>query len=403
MYIKLDIYFIGISTGVFILLFLSIILFLSKNGNRKANRFLALYLVTISYAIFGLGFFISGRVYFHLPHLILTAVPCLCILGPSVFLYVQELLNPEKNKGFRKYLHFIPFLLLVIYFIPFFIKDSNYKINFIINWIAIGKYSENFIRLYFIYFAIYIHTLAYMLAARRKLRAYNKSLENNFSAIKKRNILWLNYCLNFTIFALLILFVILVTLYFTSSFRMRYNLVPVVISVLGCIMASRVIIQPVIVPYEKPKNRLRLPEPGKLVKYKEKLLLAMENEKLYRIPDLSLGDLSAQLDISRNYISYVINNHLDTTFYEFINKYRLNEVKSVLKRKPGKPGSLQLIASSAGFNSKTTFNVMFKKDTGMTPSQYRKRIWSVAEKPKEVHVSYTPAVSLPHKQKTTFG
>lgn len=374
MFVKMDFYFIGISVGIFILFFLSLNLLLSKTGNRKANKFLAVFLLTISYCIFGLGILINSRLYYYLPHLILTAVPSLCLLGPSIFLYVQELLDPLKNKGKKKLLHFIPFIFLVIYLMPFFIRSGTDKIEFIRNWVEIGKSTENFLKIYIMYILIYIHTITYILFTQRKIRAYNRAIKDNFSAIEKRTLNWLRFCLNFTFVSLLFIIIILVSLYLSSNFRLRYNLIPVFISIMGCGIACKAITQPVIEYGEKPKSRKKTLHTQNMEKYLEHLLNAMENEKLYRIPDLSLGELSSQLDISRNYLSYVINNNLDTNFYEFINKYRLNEVKSELKRKTSEAGNLQLIASSAGFNSKTTFNVMFKKNTGMTPSQYRKKV-----------------------------
>jgi AraC-like DNA-binding protein len=102
-------------------------------------------------------------------------------------------------------------------------------------------------------------------------------------------------------------------------------------------------------------------------KHKE-LLHLMEFEKPYLNPKLTLNELSQQLDMSSNNMSQLINQYEQVNFYDFINKYRVEEF---IKRAHSNTNfSLLAHALDSGFNSKSSFNIVFKKLKSGTPSQY---------------------------------
>ena len=78
-----------------------------------------------------------------------------------------------------------------------------------------------------------------------------------------------------------------------------------------------------------------------------------------------------ELNIPRHYLTQVINGLLGKNFYTFINEYRLKEVKKLLVDEDYLKYTLTSIAYEAGFNSKSSFNSVFKNSTGMTPSQFK--------------------------------
>ncbi len=106
-------------------------------------------------------------------------------------------------------------------------------------------------------------------------------------------------------------------------------------------------------------------------KYVNTVLDYMENEKPYLDVDLTIHDISVVLDIPRHYLTQVINGLLGKNFYTFINEYRIEEVKKLLVNGDYSNYTLTAIAFEAGFNSKSSFNSVFKNSTGMTPSQYK--------------------------------
>ncbi len=98
----------------------------------------------------------------------------------------------------------------------------------------------------------------------------------------------------------------------------------------------------------------------------------MNARKPYIEPDLTLDHLAEMLDIGPRDLSRVINRHFGVNFYEFINRYRIEEVKRQLVDAQYKDEAISAIYTRAGFNSKSVFNTFFKRLVGMTPSQYRK-------------------------------
>ena len=106
---------------------------------------------------------------------------------------------------------------------------------------------------------------------------------------------------------------------------------------------------------------------GSLIEY-------MRESKPYLRRDLSIHDLSKEIDIPKHYITQVLNKHLCKNFNAFINEYRIEEFKSRLLDPRYRNYTIIAIAFESGFNSKTSFNILFKKYERMTPSEYRENL-----------------------------
>ncbi len=100
----------------------------------------------------------------------------------------------------------------------------------------------------------------------------------------------------------------------------------------------------------------------------------MEENKPYLDIDLTIHDLSGALNIPRHYLTQIINEKLNRNFYQFINEYRVEEVKRLLQDPAYKKYTFTAIAFEAGFNSKSSFNSVFKETVGKTPSQYKNEL-----------------------------
>ena len=96
----------------------------------------------------------------------------------------------------------------------------------------------------------------------------------------------------------------------------------------------------------------------------------LESEKVYLDPDLSLKSLSQNVNLTPGQLSEIINNGFGKNFNDFINTFRVDAVKTHLKNGKNKELSLVGIAMDSGFNSKATFNRVFKKLTSMSPSEF---------------------------------
>ncbi len=98
----------------------------------------------------------------------------------------------------------------------------------------------------------------------------------------------------------------------------------------------------------------------------------MEIDKVYLNPELNLSDLAQQANMSRGQLSEIVNSGFNKNFNDFVNMYRVNAFKDMIKDDKHKQLSLLGIAQECGFNSKATFNRVFKKLTNYSPSEYLK-------------------------------
>ncbi|MEM9075390.1 MAG: helix-turn-helix transcriptional regulator [Bacteroidota bacterium] len=104
--------------------------------------------------------------------------------------------------------------------------------------------------------------------------------------------------------------------------------------------------------------------------YLNELRELMEQEHIYLNPELTLSDISSRLGIKPRQLSKILKVHLKSNFYDYVNNYRINKTKEMFAEGKQKEWNLFSIALDSGFNSKSTFNRIFKKKTGYTPSEY---------------------------------
>lgn len=109
-------------------------------------------------------------------------------------------------------------------------------------------------------------------------------------------------------------------------------------------------------------------------KYQSDLINSMEMDKLYLNGKLSIQDVSDKLNIPKQHISEVLNEHKNINFQDFINEYRVEEFIKRLKNDQNNQFTLLGIAIEVGFNSKSSFNAIFKKFKGLTPTQFKKNL-----------------------------
>lgn len=98
----------------------------------------------------------------------------------------------------------------------------------------------------------------------------------------------------------------------------------------------------------------------------------MQTARPYLDPELTIKDIADHLHISRHYITQIINEKLTKNFFQWINDYRVEDVKKMLLDPRYKHLTIVALAYDCGFNSKSAFNAIFKKSTGQTPSEFRR-------------------------------
>lgn len=111
-----------------------------------------------------------------------------------------------------------------------------------------------------------------------------------------------------------------------------------------------------------------------MTEYKERLDFIMRSQQAYLQPGLTLPKLARQLDCSVNHLSQVINAGFGTSFFDYLNRFRVEHAKDLFSKLEGRCGAVLSIAFTVGFNSNSAFYAAFKKHVGQTPAEYRRAI-----------------------------
>jgi AraC-like DNA-binding protein len=355
-------------------LLLGAILLFIKKGALTPNRILGTLTILFSLDIFYYVFSWS-KWNFEFIHLNAFAEPFPLIYGPLIFLYITTL---ETGKFKLKYLiHFIPFLLALLYYSPFYVLSTDAKREFMINLISkkegtplsfisdIIQYGKPFS------IACYaLLVLKYFLAERVKVNKYATDQEKiKKEWVKKITIFFLVFASAFLAYYLLV---------FTGLLKPAYDYaIAVVMSACIYLIAYNGFRQPSIFAYNILKNKLKyektLLADNFVERTKQRLLSLIETSKPYLKSDLKIQELAEILQVSSHQLSQVINKEFGQVFTDFISTYRVEEAKNKLSDAANENDKILKVALESGFNNKTSFNNTFKKITGMTPTAYRNK------------------------------
>lgn len=360
---------------IILLLFFSVVFMAVKRKHKKANVVFSLVMFAISYNIFDFGFTLNSGFFLHFPHLLRTSSPIMFIIFPLMYLYVKIVTTHEKAENRIKFYHYIPALVIFLINLSFYIKSGDEKIM-LTRALLDSQYRPLAINL--LYPLFLCQALPYLVFAGKTIKRVHKWIMDNYSSMVKLNLNWLKYIVVTLIMTLIAMGVLFLFSFFMPEFAKYYHLIPVAVSVFSLGFIFKALLQPAIVlgrefiPGDDKQDRNNLYPNMDHQLNKKKLENLMEKQKIFRDPDISLTALAEKMNVRRNYVSFLINELYNLSFYDFINRHRVEEVTAKLQKDSS--SNLLHIAFNAGFNSKTTFNVTFKKYTGMTPTQYRHKM-----------------------------
>lgn len=364
---------LGTAQGIF----LSLILF-TKKENPVANKLLGAAILAYALDIVNTLFVYNGF-YESNPYFMgmISGMPFL--YAPSIYLYSRTI--GEKSTSFDKknFFHFIPFFIIqvigIILFI--FVIDIEYK-NSLLHYGGPRP-----LEVLIIGALIPVYGITYMVLSIRESRKFNQRIVDNFSNIEKIKLDWLMYLLvGLTVIWILEIVQYIATDGLTKSNTTLYVSIYIAVSILIYSIAFKALHQPEIflgspdkdvdITEERDehyaKSRLSKEAADEIIIHLNKI---MNTEKPYLKPDINASLLAEMLNISSHNLSQVLNSHLKQTFYDYINSYRVEEVKKLISDDKEMKFTLLNHSYDAGFSSKSAFNNAFKKFTGKTPSDYR--------------------------------
>ena len=366
--------------------FLSLLIF-HKYGYSLANRLLALLLFL--YGVVLLRLLLWDLEYYRLiPHVLLMPVAISFLMGPVHYLYAKYLINSENKFIKRDFIHFVPFLIFQVFLFKDFFKSGEELIK-AFTVIENESLSGEFVLFNWI---ITVHVLFYVALTLLKIHRYSLSLKYVFSSIEKLQLDWLWYITIFigagmVVFLLENTFLLggfIISELFALS-NVIFCLYVLAIGYLG-LLKSEIFLSkefsdsvhdmPGISESLTDKEETRYKKSGLSEERAEEIMNAllelMDAEAPYADSGLTLNKLADKLEISPHNLSEVINTKLNQSFFDFVNKYRIEKVKRDLTDSKKKHLTLLALANDAGFNSKSSFNSIFKKVSGVTPTEYRK-------------------------------
>ncbi len=350
-------------------LFLAGLLFSYRKGNARANRVLGLFMIAFSAIL-------SYTVVYGTP-LVFLCFPFFYALGPLFYFYVKLLTRPAMELKKQDLVHGIPFLLVLSYMV-FLVAGGYYE------YIESAGAGTSVITILYwasILVLVQVHVAVYLFFTWRLIREHRRRISDYFSTVDLINLSWLRYFI-FSLVAVIVAATVLTVILPRFGFPDRVGDMgaALVISLFIFAMGYRGLIQPelftgtpeipeTVEKYKKsPLNR----EQGE--EHVREMYRLMDEEELYTDPDLTLDMIAERVSASRHLLSRILNEIAGMNFYDFVNRYRVERVKSDLQDEIAKGRSILELAYDAGFNSKSTFNAAFRKHTGMTPTEYRKSL-----------------------------
>jgi AraC-like DNA-binding protein len=378
--------------------------------NRASNRFLALLMVAIALWVLD-GFFRVSGLYRQNAELYFSPIYYSLGFGPLLYFYVRSLVNHGFRWRPRYWGHFLPVLAQAglywwLRFQPYAVRNDfwahvhrpfTYRLEFTGTWVSL---------------------MVYLFLSLRLLRQYSRWLEDNFSEVSRLRLRWLRWLL-------VLLGVVsgqwLLELVLRESFGVYYRydfsteLLGVVVFVIGVVglrqadmravyfapeeasaeeapptaaavtLAGKPAASESAAAFVAPETQVAAapevpaeiaPAPRAETAASDPLIMerirrALVDDQLYQNPTLTLAELSAHTGLPPRLISFTVNAGFGRSFNDLVNGYRVAEVQRRLATPAARRLTLLGIAFESGFNSKTTFNRIFKQVTGVAPREFQ--------------------------------
>jgi AraC-like DNA-binding protein len=293
--------------------------------------------------------------------------PLQFLMAPLIVAYIRQLLIPDLRFRPRVLLQLIPFAAVAAFSLSPLPRLLNGRGDFPVAATALWA-------------LLLVQVFGYVIPAVRNLRRYHTALRQQVSNTAGIDLGWLRWFMH-VIFSLYLSYAIILVfvIHGAPSLHVRAFL-SLALSAYVCALAYRGILQretPRLEAMSDPPapegaKYLRGTVPaGEALELQRRLERAMESEKLYLDPDLDLSGLAGRVGAARNQLSFVINQNFGKNFYDYVNEYRVREVLRLMDDGSRINDKMITLAFDAGFNSKPTFNAVFKRITGRTPSDYR--------------------------------
>ena len=374
--LSFDWYLLIVFLGICQALFLSILIYMK--GRKSGSQFIFLSLFIFSLAV------VLAEVFLNYSGYILSIIqinkfsfPVQFLIAPSLYLFIQGSLYPKGSA--RPWIHFLPFVFILLYFSLYFFKDSAFKFNLYIEEHSLdlaklpveanAPYDPLKIHACF-HFLVFTQLLVYVFFIWRIISG--KYRETSLKVFNREGS-FINQYRNLLIYYVLALF-------FMAFLLIRYFwLGDFVFSLYLTFIVYLISIN---ISYRSLNTYFRKRQAHKYASSSltgedkrsilEKIKQAAEDEAFYCHGNASLEELSSRIKVSRHNVSQVINELLGKSFFEYLAGLRIGKAKSLLSNPKYQNITIDEISFMVGYNSRSAFNRVFKSIVGSTPAEYRR-------------------------------
>jgi AraC-like DNA-binding protein len=363
-------------------LFLSLFLFTQEKGKQVSNILLGLFFLSISFNLLDYFLFNSGA-YAAIPRFAGWGSCLPLLFGPLIYLYTRSVLHKDFSPGKKDLVHFL------LFFIFFAGTEIYYQIQ-------PGEIKEQIMTRILLHqiplsvsvvsILIFIQFLLYIFASLRWVASYRKEAHQYVSSKSQYSVSWLSGTILF--FLLIVLLTIINNLLAQTVLAPYYLIFFNAIVLFMLIYIMTVLLKALKMPYffsfseegdgsgtvaafsHNRHNLMEKEEKEKIVKAAQHY---MQNGKPWLEPELTINQLASRLSLKPRILSQAVNDILGQNFYDFINRYRIEEASRLLTNPKDDKVTVLEVLYEVGFNSKSSFNTLFKKYTGLTPTAFRQK------------------------------
>jgi AraC-like DNA-binding protein len=335
---------------VFLLVLLAIFLLTVKADRKLPNQLFAAFLIVTAFDFS--GFFLAG-ILEKQSQVNYLKVASVLLQMPLFYIYVRSACYHTFQLKPKHLVHAIPFAVFYVVFVVSKLSDATY-----LPFEAVAK----------------VQYYGYIIAVFVLLRNYKRVYLKNYSRSDRSAYRWL---LQTTILFLIgNSFVTIRQVFESLQGNTTLSFLNLLISLFGlfviCFFVLKALYQPKL--FSGVDGELKsetLPQENTEDHQEELNMLSnyMQKEKPFLDAELTLQKLASQVGIPEKQVSFLINHQMDSHFFDYINNFRIEEAKDLLKNK--KELTVLEILYQVGFNSKSSFYTAFKKETHQTPTTYR--------------------------------
>ncbi len=364
-----------IISGVLQCFMVAAILFFRQSERTISNRLLACIILSISMHL-GYLIFLDLDLDMLYPSILWVPYSFLLGIGPLIYYYTKSLVQPDFQWRNIHPMHFLPL------FIEVGLQVAQIGYSIYSGVIYYNVPSDFWLSVVF-YVGSSVSILYFLNRSLQLIQEREDLLLKQLSNLKKVTLQWLFNNITYfrIIWMLWVPFAIVFLLFFRFQWQNLFLLVVIYLLMMAITYLTywmgiegfrHLEMIDYRIPSDKKTSSYDHISNDAILEYKNQMEELMGVERLYLDERLELRDIADKISVEPNLISHVLNKHIGKNFYEYVNAFRVEEVRRKMADSCYAHLTILGIALESGFNSKTSFNRIFKQLTGMTPTEYQK-------------------------------